>query len=121
MTIVLVFVPIGAVMIALGLAFMRGPIAPTLWYGGREPRTQRAKQAARRANRVVGRTMLTGGAVVVIAALAAWLAGATLDDEFVALSLVAAVVVSFMVALVRALMLVRAPEAVAGRVRRGTR
>ncbi len=118
MTIVLVFVPIGAVMIALGLAFMRGPIAPTLWYGGREPRTQRAKQAGHRANRVVGRTMLTGGAIVVIAALSAWLAGATLDDEFVALSLVAAVVVSFFIALMRALTMVRASAAVPGRVRR---
>ncbi len=107
MTIVLVFVPIGALMIALGLAFSRGIVAPTLWSGGRIPRTQRARQAGNRANRIVGRTMLIGGGVVVVAAVAAWLAGATLDDEFIALSLVAAVVVSFAVALVRSFALVR--------------
>jgi uncharacterized membrane protein len=108
-TIMLVFVPIGAVMIAVGLAFTRGPVSPALWYGGRAPRTQRARQAGYLANRRLGRTMLIGGGVVVAAAIAAWLAGATLDDEFVALSLVAAVVVSFVVAVVRALTVVRAP------------
>ncbi len=108
MTIMLVFVPIGAVMIAIGLAFTRGPVGPALWYGGRMPRTQRARQAGHLANRRLGRTMLVGGIIVVVAAFAAWLAGATLDDEFVALSLVAAVVVSFVAAVVRALTMVRA-------------
>ncbi len=108
MTIMLVFVPIGALMIALGITFTRGPVGPTLWYGGRLPRTQRARQAGHRANRLVGRTMLIGGSIVTVAAIAAWLSGASLDDEFVALSLVAAVVISFVAALVRALTVVRA-------------
>ncbi len=108
MTILLVFVPIGALMIALGLAFTRGRVGPQVWYGGRMPRSTRQREGGSRANRVVGRTLMIGGSAVTVAAVLAWLSGASLDDEFVSLMLVAAVVVSFVAALLRALPLVRA-------------
>lgn len=108
MALVLVFAPLGAVLVLLGLAFERGRVAPTFWFGGRAPRSQRARRAGLLANRQAGRTLLIGGAVVIVAAIAAWLSGATLDDEFVSLSLTAAVVATCVVALVRAVRAVRA-------------
>ncbi len=108
MTLVLVFVPIGALLALAGLLFERGRVAPTVWSGGQPARSQRARRAGLLANRMAGRSLLIGGAVVVVAALAAWLAGASIDDEFVALSLVAAVAATCVTALVRALRAVRA-------------
>jgi uncharacterized membrane protein len=107
MTLVLVFVPIGALLALAGLLFEGGRIAPTVWFGGRAPRSQRARRAGLLANRFAGRTLLIGGGVVIVAALAAWVAGASIDDEFVALSLVAAVAATCVTALVRALRAVR--------------
>jgi len=107
MTLVLVFVPIGAVLALVGVLFERGRIAPTVWFGGRAPRSQRARRAGLLANRLAGRTLLIGGGVVIVAALAAWIAGATIDDEFIALSLVAAVAATCVTALVRAIRMVR--------------
>lgn len=122
MTILLVFVPIGALMIALGVTFLRGPVGPQLWFGGRIPRSNRQREAGQRANRIVGRSLLVGGSIVAVAAIAAWASGATLDDEFVSLMLVAAVMASILAGLVRALALVRAqPEPTRGRRGRGAK
>lgn len=107
MALVFVFVPIGALLALLGVLFERGRVAPTVWFGGRSPRSQRARRAGLLANRKAGRSLLVGGGVVVVAAAAAWLSGATLDDEFVALSLMAAVVATCVVALVRAIRTIR--------------
>ena len=103
----LVFVPIGALLALLGVLFERGRVAPTVWFGGRSPRSQRARRAGLLANRFAGRTLLVGGVVVVVAAIAAWISGASIDDDFVALSLMAAVVATCVVALVRAIGTVR--------------
>lgn len=107
MTIVLVFAPVGAVLLAAAWLFGSGRVPATLWFGGREPRSQRARVAGERANALVARTFTVGGGVVIVAAAAAWLAGASLEDELVALTLVGAVVVTVVAALVRALDLVR--------------
>lgn len=107
MALVFVFVPIGALLALLGVLFERGRVAPTVWYGGRPLRSQRHRRAGLLANRRVGRSLVVGGAVVIVAAAAAWLSGATIDDEFVALSLVAAVVGTCVVALVRAIRTIR--------------
>lgn len=107
MTLVLVFVPIGALLVLAGLLFERGRVGPTIWFGGRPARSQRMRRSGLLANRLAGRSLLIGGAVVIVAALAAWLAGASIDDEFVALSLVAAIAATCITALVRALRAVR--------------
>ena len=116
MTIVLVFAPVGAVLLAVAWLFSNGRVSPNVWFGGREPRSQRIRVAGERANRTVARTLAIGGGVVIAAAMIAWIAGASLEDELVALTLVGAVVATVVAALVRAMGLLRGAEA--GQTRR---
>jgi hypothetical protein len=111
MTIVLVFAPVGAVLLALAWLFSSDRVPSTVWFGGREPRSQRGRVAGERANRTVSRTLAVGGAIVLVAAAAAWIAGASLEDELVALILVGAVLATVVAALVRAMRLVRGAAA----------
>lgn len=107
MTIVLVFAPVGAVLLALAWLFATGRVSPNVWFGGKEPRAQRARVAGERANRSVSRTLAIGGAIVILAAVVAWIAGASLEDELIALTLVGAVVATVVAALMRAMRWVR--------------
>ncbi|MBA2665639.1 MAG: hypothetical protein H0U69_01245 [Trueperaceae bacterium] len=99
----LAFAIVGALMVAAGVALYLGRVAPTAFYGGRQPRAKRDRASWVYATRAVGRSMALGGAAVVVASVVGGVVGITLDDEVPTLLVLGIIVVSIAFGMVQAL------------------
>jgi uncharacterized membrane protein len=90
----LVFVAVGVVFAALGVPLLRGRVRPNFWYGCRTHRTLSDERIWYAVNRVTGRDMIVGGAIIIAAALFALAAGRGMNPTARAIVLLSVMLLS---------------------------
>jgi uncharacterized membrane protein len=90
----LVFVAAGLVFVALGVPLLRGRVRPNFWYGCRTHKTLSDEKIWYAVNRVTGRDMILGGAVISATALALLAFGREMNPTARAIVLLSVLVLS---------------------------
>jgi uncharacterized membrane protein len=90
----LVFVGVGVVFAALGVPLLRGRVRPNFWYGCRTHKTLSDEKIWYAVNRVTGRDLIVGGAIIIAAALVTLAVGRNMNPTARAIVLLSVMMLS---------------------------
>jgi uncharacterized membrane protein len=90
----LVFVGVGVVFAALGVPLLCGRVRPNFWYGCRTHKTLSDEKIWYAVNRVTGRDLTVGGAIIIAAALVTLAVGRNMNPTARAIVLLSVMMLS---------------------------